>query len=143
MHQQHKWYLSNIIDWQDNSNNLKCFWYCVKGKCQDSVGIRELKNQANDMVTESIEKAEILSIYYQGHKYYPFLTNCTQRVVLMVQALLPTVWHQESHKDHCYVQFVYSYLRKWYDIKHSHKTFHWWLLSLLPYWFTRYFKMTF
>ena len=44
VHRQHKQYLSNLIDWQDNINNLKCYWYCVKGKCRDNVEIGELNN---------------------------------------------------------------------------------------------------
>ena len=61
IYQQHKQYLSNLIDSQDNSNNLKGFWHYIKGKCQDNVGIGALNNQANDTVTDSTEKAEILN----------------------------------------------------------------------------------
>ena len=50
MYQKHKQYLSNLIDSQDNSNNVKRFWHCVKGKRQDNVGIGALMNQANDIV---------------------------------------------------------------------------------------------
>ena len=52
MCQQHKRYLIN------NSNNLKRFWHYIKDKCQDNVGIGALKDQANDMVTDSTEKAK-------------------------------------------------------------------------------------
>ena len=63
MRQQHKRYLSNLINPQ---NNLKCFWHYVKGKHQDNVGIGALKNQANDMITNSIEKAEILNKQFES-----------------------------------------------------------------------------
>ena len=39
LHQQHKQYVSNLLDSQDNSNNMKCFWYYIKGKHQDNIGI--------------------------------------------------------------------------------------------------------
>ena len=42
LHQQQKQYLSNLIDSQDNSKNLKRFWNYVKGKRQDNVGIGAL-----------------------------------------------------------------------------------------------------
>ena len=61
MYHQHKQYLSNLIDSDDNNKNLKRFWHYVKSKCQDNFGIGALKNQANDMVTDSTEKAKILN----------------------------------------------------------------------------------
>ena len=45
---------------------MKFFWHYIKGKRQDNVGIRVLKNQANDMVTDSSEKAEILSKQFKS-----------------------------------------------------------------------------
>ena len=107
VHRQCKQYLSNLIDWQDNSNNLKCYWHCVKGKCRDNVEIGELKNQANDMVAESTGKAEILSKQFKlvftikDTSTIPSLLTVSKELFLMVQVLLPAVWHQESHKDHC------------------------------------------
>ena len=38
----------------------------LKSKCQDNVGIGALKNQANDMVTDSTEKAETLSKQFKS-----------------------------------------------------------------------------
>ena len=61
MYQQYKQYITNLIDSQDNSNNLKCFFHYIKGKCPDNVGIGALMCQANDMITDYTEKAEILS----------------------------------------------------------------------------------
>ena len=66
MYQQYKQYLSNLIDSQDNSNNLKGFWHYIKGKCQDNVGIGTLNNQANYMVTDSTEKADILNKQFKS-----------------------------------------------------------------------------
>ena len=45
---------------------MKCFWHYIKGKCQDDVGIGALKNRANDMITDSLEKAEILSKQFKS-----------------------------------------------------------------------------
>ena len=66
MYHQHKQYLSNLIDSNDNNKNLKRFWHYVKSKRQDNVGIGALKNQANDMVTDSTEKAEILNKQFKS-----------------------------------------------------------------------------
>ena len=66
MYHQHKQYLSNLIDSNDNNENLKCFWHYVKSKRQDNVGIGALKNQTNDMVTDSTEKAEILNKQFKS-----------------------------------------------------------------------------
>ena len=43
MYHQHKQYLSNLIDSDDNNKNLKRFWHYVKSKRRDSWnwGIKE------------------------------------------------------------------------------------------------------
>jgi len=40
---------------------MKHFWYYIKGKCQDKIGIGTLKNQSGSIVTHPSEKAEILN----------------------------------------------------------------------------------
>ena len=66
MYHQHKQYLSNLIDSNDNNKSLKRFWHYIKSKRQDNVGIGALKNQANDMVTDSTEKAEVLNKQFKS-----------------------------------------------------------------------------
>jgi len=45
-----------LIDSQDESKNLKQFWYYVKGRHQDNVGIGA---QVNDMVTDLAEREQL------------------------------------------------------------------------------------
>ena len=45
---------------------MKRFWHYIKGKCQDNVEIGALKNRANDMITDSLEKAKILSKQFKS-----------------------------------------------------------------------------
>ena len=64
--QQHRQYLSNIVNPYNGDNNMKCFWHYIKGKHQDNIGIGALKSQTNNLVTESSEKAEILSNQFKS-----------------------------------------------------------------------------
>ena len=67
MHQQHKQYLSNLIDPQNNSKIWSTFGIInIQGRRQDSVGIGALKKKVNNMVTDSAEKAEILSEQFKS-----------------------------------------------------------------------------
>jgi len=57
----------------------------------------------------------------------------------MVHALLPVVWHQQSHKDQCWVQFYFLYIYILHNIQYlqSTKTFCPRLTSLSPHKLTR------
>ena len=59
--QQHRQYLSNIVNPENGDNKMKRFWHYIKGKRQDNIGISALKSQSGNIVTESSEKAQILN----------------------------------------------------------------------------------
>ena len=62
----HQQYLSNLIASNNNNKNLKCSWHYIKSKRQDNVGIGALKNQPNDMITDSTQKAKILNKQFKS-----------------------------------------------------------------------------
>ena len=120
LYQQHKQYLSNLIDSQDNSNNLKCFWHYIKGKCQDNVGIGALKNQVNDMVTDSTEKAEILNKQFKsvftakdtntipdkGSSPYPSIPDIDVTLNGVRNLLLKPNFHKSAGPDNIHAAFL-------------------------------------
>ena len=60
---QHKSYIANIIS---SSNDKKPFWRYIKTKRQDKVGINILKTTDGEVITNSLEKANILNQYFKS-----------------------------------------------------------------------------
>ena len=60
---QHKSYIANIIS---SSNDKKPFWRYIKSKRQDKVGINILKTTDGEVITNSLEKANILNQYFKS-----------------------------------------------------------------------------
>ena len=65
LRQQHTNYLTNILS-TDVLNNRKLFWKYVKSKRKDSVGISTLKTPDGCVVSNSLDKSEILNNQFKS-----------------------------------------------------------------------------
>ena len=66
MRQQHNQYLSNISNPESGNNKMKRFWHYIKSKRQDNIEIGALKDQAENIITDPLEKAEILNNQFKS-----------------------------------------------------------------------------
>ena len=62
---QHNSYLTNILS-TDDLNNQKLFWKYIKNKRKDRVGISTLKSHNGCVVSDSLEKSEILNKQFKS-----------------------------------------------------------------------------
>ena len=64
--QQHKQYLSNNSNPESGNNKMKPFWHYIKSKRQDNIEIGALKDQAENIITDPLEKVEILNNQFKS-----------------------------------------------------------------------------